>query len=138
MPTTIPNGPHPCTEPPDADPPERHPAHPDLEGRPGPGGPGRAAHPGRRRAAPHGLVPEHRHVNEQIGLCLQGTLTFRVGQETRGLGPGGTWRILAHVPHEAQAGPEGAVVVEVFAPVRDDWAELEQAAPATPRWPSPH
>ncbi|MBB3725010.1 cupin domain-containing protein [Nonomuraea dietziae] len=87
---------------------------------------------------PHGLVPEHRHVNEQIGLCLQGTLTFRVGQETRGLGPGGTWRILAHVPHEAQAGPEGAVVVEVFAPVRDDWAELEQAAPATPRWPSPH
>lgn len=84
---------------------------------------------------PNGLVPEHRHVNEQIGLCLQGTLTFRVGQETRGLGPGGTWRILAHVPHEAQAGPEGAVVVEVFAPVRDDWAELEQAAPATPRWP---
>ncbi|MEV4165840.1 cupin domain-containing protein [Nonomuraea dietziae] len=87
---------------------------------------------------PNGLVPEHRHVNEQIGLCLQGTLTFRVGQETRGLGPGGTWRILAHVPHEAQAGPEGAVVVEVFAPVRDDWAELEQATPATPRWPSPH
>lgn len=36
---------------------------------------------------PGGLVPEHRHVNEQIGLCLHGTLTFRVGQETRDLGP---------------------------------------------------
>lgn len=83
-----------------------------------------------------GLVPEHRHANEQIGVCLQGTLTFRVGQETRDLGPGGSWRILAHVPHEVQAGPEGAVVVEAFAPVREDWADLEQADPATPRWPS--
>ncbi|MCP2357027.1 quercetin dioxygenase-like cupin family protein [Nonomuraea thailandensis] len=87
---------------------------------------------------PGGLVPEHRHVNEQIGLCLHGTLTFRVGQETRDLGPGGSWRILANVAHEVQAGPEGAVVVEAFAPARDDWAGLEQAAPAPPRWPSTH
>ncbi|TYB53488.1 cupin domain-containing protein [Nonomuraea sp. PA05] len=85
---------------------------------------------------PGGLVPEHRHANEQLGLCLHGTLTFRVGEETRELGPGGSWRILANVPHEAQAGPSGAVVVEVFAPVRDDWADLEQAAPGPPRWPS--
>jgi quercetin dioxygenase-like cupin family protein len=28
---------------------------------------------------PHGHVPEHRHVNEQVGLCIVGSLDFRVG-----------------------------------------------------------
>ncbi|WP_433337484.1 cupin domain-containing protein [Spirillospora sp. CA-294931] len=84
---------------------------------------------------PGGLVPEHRHENEQVGLCLKGALDFTVGQETRELGPGGMWRILAGVPHEARAGAEGAVVVEVFSPVRDDWRELERAPRTPPLWP---
>lgn len=85
---------------------------------------------------PGGLVPEHRHENEQVGLCLKGTVTFRVGDEKRELGPGGTWRILADIPHEAEAGPEGAVVVEVFSPVRDDWDGLERAPQSVPQWPA--
>ncbi|MFI6600729.1 cupin domain-containing protein [Nonomuraea sp. NPDC050536] len=86
---------------------------------------------------PGGVVPEHHHPNEQLGLCLQGSLTFRVGDDRRELGPGGTWRILAEVPHEVEAGPHGAVVVEAFAPIRDDWNGLELAPHAPPRWPSP-
>lgn len=85
---------------------------------------------------PEGLVPAHRHVNEQVGLCLAGSLTFTVGEETGVVRPGGMWRILADVPHEVRAGAEGAVVVEVFSPVRDDWAELEHAPKAPPRWPA--
>ncbi|MEO3868295.1 cupin domain-containing protein [Nonomuraea sp. B12E4] len=85
---------------------------------------------------PGGHVPEHRHVNEQLGLCLMGSLTFRVGAETGEVGPGGTWRILADVPHEVRAGAGGAVVVEVFSPVRDDWAGLEEAPDVPPRWPA--
>jgi unsaturated pyranuronate lyase len=85
---------------------------------------------------PGGIVPEHRHPNEQLGLCLEGAVTFRVGDETRQLGPGGTWRILSDVPHEVEAGPAGAVVVDVFSPVRDDWGRLEPASEAPPRWPS--
>ena len=75
---------------------------------------------------PGAVVPDHHHENEQLGIVLEGSLTFRVGQETRELGPGGTWRILSETPHEVEAGPEGAVVIDVFAPVRSDWAELER------------
>jgi hypothetical protein len=31
------------------------------------------------------------------------------------------------------AGPDGAVVIDVFAPVRGDWEELEKSAPREPR-----
>jgi quercetin dioxygenase-like cupin family protein len=71
--------------------------------------------------APGALVPEHRHHQEQIGLCITGSITFTIDGESRTLGPGGTWRILGDRPHEAVAGPEGAVVIDAFAPIRDDW-----------------
>jgi quercetin dioxygenase-like cupin family protein len=85
---------------------------------------------------PNAVVPEHSHDNEQLGLVLSGSLAFRVGGETRELGPGGTWCIPANVPHEVAVGPEGAVVLDVFAPTRDDWSAFEPQAPRTPRWPS--
>ncbi len=84
---------------------------------------------------PGAVVPEHAHANEQVGVLLQGSLRFRVGGETRELRPGGMWRILAHVPHDVEAGPEGAVLVEVFAPARDDWRGLAVEEPRPGRWP---
>ena len=81
------------------------------------------------------FVPEHRHENEQLGIVLAGSMTFRIGDETRELGPGGTWNIAANVPHEATAGPEGAVVIDVFAPIRADWSQFEPQAQREPRWP---
>jgi quercetin dioxygenase-like cupin family protein len=81
------------------------------------------------------LVPEHQHTHEQLGMVLQGSLEFRVGEEKRQLGPGGTWRIPSNVPHEVKVGPEGAVVVDVFAPVREDWGGVEPTSPRQPRWP---
>ena len=83
---------------------------------------------------PDSLVPEHSHENEQLGLVLSGSLSFRVGEETRELGPGGTWRITANTPHEVRAGPEGAVVIDVFSPIREDWKPLERRE-RPPRWP---
>jgi quercetin dioxygenase-like cupin family protein len=80
------------------------------------------------------VVPEHSHENEQLGIVLSGSLVFRVGEEAQELGPGGTWRIPANVPHAVETGPEGAVVIDVFAPVRDDWAALERRE-RPPRWP---
>ena len=35
-------------------------------------------------------VPEHRHDHEQLGIVLAGSVTFRVGDETRRLDAGGT------------------------------------------------
>lgn len=84
---------------------------------------------------PDSLVPEHAHANEQLGFVLRGSVEFRVGDETRELGPGSTWCIPGDVPHEVRAGADGAVVVDVFAPARSDWAAIERDPPREPRWP---
>jgi quercetin dioxygenase-like cupin family protein len=81
------------------------------------------------------LLPQHSHMNEQIGVMLRGSMTFRIGNETEDVLPGSTWRIPADVPHEVTAGPDGAVVVEIFAPVREDWKAREAVAPRRPRFP---
>ena len=89
--------------------------------------------------AANAIVPEHRHPNEQLGLVIEGEMRFRIADEERVLGPGGTWRILSDVPHEVQAGPEGAVVIDVFAPARHDWDSRPTAGtpdePAVLVWP---
>jgi unsaturated pyranuronate lyase len=84
---------------------------------------------------PGAVAAAHAHENEQLGLVLRGSMSFRVGDEERELGPGDTWTIPPNTPHEAVAGPEGAVVIDVFAPPRDDWAALEPLERRLPRWP---
>lgn len=84
---------------------------------------------------PDSVVPEHHHPNEQLGMVLRGSVTFRAGDESRELGPGGTWAIPGDVPHDVRTGPEGAVVLDVFSPPRADWAGLEREEPQAPRWP---
>lgn len=84
---------------------------------------------------PGAVVAEHSHPNEQLGIVLRGSMDFRVGDERRRLGPGGAWRIPAQTSHEATAGPDGAVVIDVFAPPRTDWDEIEADPPRPPRWP---
>jgi quercetin dioxygenase-like cupin family protein len=77
----------------------------------------------------------HAHDHEQLGLVLQGTIEFRIGDERRTLEPGATYVIPSDVEHEAIAGPGGAVVVDVFAPVREEWRALEPREASSPRWP---
>jgi quercetin dioxygenase-like cupin family protein len=85
------------------------------------------------------IVPEHRHANEQCGLVIEGEVHFRIADEERVLGPGGTWRIVGDVPHEVRTGPEGAVVIDAFAPPRHDWNDRPTLGtadePAVPVWP---
>jgi quercetin dioxygenase-like cupin family protein len=81
---------------------------------------------------PNTEVPEHHHVNEQTGILLRGTLTFRIGDETKELRPGSMWVIPADVPHAVHAGADGAFLVELFAPPRADWAGLERLEPSAP------
>jgi quercetin dioxygenase-like cupin family protein len=81
------------------------------------------------------VVPEHSHENEQVGILLHGSLRFRIGDEERELVPGATWRIPSHTPHDVHVGPDGASLVEVFAPSRADWTGLEHVAGRRPAWP---
>jgi quercetin dioxygenase-like cupin family protein len=83
------------------------------------------------------IVPEHSHEHEQLGMCLSGSLRFRVGDESRRLGPGEIWSIPSNVPHEVHVGADGAVVIDVFAPARDDWREAAAVEMRAPRWPEP-
>ena len=85
--------------------------------------------------APNSHVPDHRHANEQFGVLVRGSFRLRVGEETREIKPGGTWRILADVPHEVDTGPDGALAVEIWSPPREDWKEIEREEPRPPGWP---
>ena len=84
---------------------------------------------------PGAVAREHSHPHEQLGMVIGGAMTFRIGDETKQLGPGETWTIPSNVLHEATAGPDGAVVIDVFAPVREEWVALDDAEPRAPRWP---
>jgi quercetin dioxygenase-like cupin family protein len=85
---------------------------------------------------PGAVVPEHHHVSEQLGMVIEGSVSFRVGDEETELGRGGTWNIPSDVPHEVHAGPNGAVVIDVFSPTRrDDWRGLAREEPRSPNWP---
>ena len=85
--------------------------------------------------APGAVVAEHEHGNEQMGLVIEGSVTFRVGDEEQLLNAGGMWRIPPHVPHEVRAGRDGAVVLDIFAPPRLDWAGIVPERVQAPRWP---
>lgn len=85
--------------------------------------------------APGSVVPAHSHEAEQLGFLVEGSLTFTVGDEVAELRPGGSWCILANVPHSVVVGPEGAVVIEVFSPRRDDWSAIPASERAPGRWP---
>jgi quercetin dioxygenase-like cupin family protein len=84
---------------------------------------------------PDSVVPEHSHGQEQLGMVLSGSLSFRIGDERQELAPGATWSIPGNLPHEVRAGPEGAVVIDVFAPTRDDWRDVPRVDERAPRWP---
>jgi quercetin dioxygenase-like cupin family protein len=88
--------------------------------------------------APDAVVPGHQHEAEQLGMVVQGSVVFTMGDERRALGPGGTWRIPSNVPHQVTTGPEGATVIDVFTPVRSDWDAVRPLEPrAAVRWPKP-
>jgi quercetin dioxygenase-like cupin family protein len=84
---------------------------------------------------PNAISPEHKHDNEQLGFVIAGSLTMQIGPEKRELHPGDTYAIPSGVPHMATAGPDGATVTDVFAPIRADWAEMRRGEAGPGRWP---
>ena len=84
---------------------------------------------------PNSIVAEHQHPNEQIGIVLRGSMTFTIGGQARLIRAGDTYNIPGGVLHDAVTGPDGAVVVDVFSPVRADWNRFAKGAPKPPVWP---
>jgi quercetin dioxygenase-like cupin family protein len=73
------------------------------------------------RLAPGSVVPSHSHAHEQGGLCLEGALEFTIGGETRTVRKGQAWMIPGGVPHAVRGLEEGASVLDIFYPHRDDY-----------------
>jgi quercetin dioxygenase-like cupin family protein len=68
-------------------------------------------------------VPLHSHPHEQLGIVLRGMQALVVEGVARELGPMEGYVLPGHVEHSAYCGPEGATVIDVFCPVREDYRE---------------
>ena len=69
-------------------------------------------------------VPLHHHPHEQAGMLLKERMELTIGDETRTVDAGSMFVIPPNVPHKAVALGGPAVVLDVFSPVREDYAEL--------------
>ncbi len=67
-----------------------------------------------------GVVPVHRHENEQMSYVLEGALKFDIGGQEVTVRKGEIVHIPSNVPHGVVA-LEDTFDIEVFAPVRTDW-----------------
>jgi quercetin dioxygenase-like cupin family protein len=72
------------------------------------------------------VVPEHRHVSEQITFLQQGKLRFTLDGEVCVLEAGEMLEIPPNVPHSVEV-IEESVAVDVFAPLREDWMRGDDA-----------
>ncbi|MEX5729136.1 quercetin dioxygenase-like cupin family protein [Rhodovulum iodosum] len=63
----------------------------------------------------------HHHPEEQWGVLLEGSATRIQGGEEIAVRKGDFWRTPGNVPHTMRAGPEGARVLDIFSPPRDEY-----------------
>lgn len=76
---------------------------------------------------PGAVVPLHSHPHEQLGIVLRGVQVLVVDGIEHRLGPMEGYVLPGGVEHSARCGPEGATVVDVFHPVREDYRERAAA-----------
>jgi len=70
------------------------------------------------------VIPLHDHPHEQAGILLKGRMELTIGDEVRIVEAGSMFIIPPNTPHKAVAVDGAAVVLDVFSPVREDYAEL--------------
>ncbi len=73
------------------------------------------------RIAPHSTGTLHSHPQEQWGVLLEGELVRIQGGEEVAMKAGDFWRTPGGVEHSVRTGDAGAVVLDVFAPPRDEY-----------------
>jgi quercetin dioxygenase-like cupin family protein len=91
--------------------------------------PGVTAHifPGERAMlsivtlAPNSEGKLHDHPEEQWGILLEGSGVRVQGGEEIPIRKGDFWRTPGNVPHTLRAGPEGARVLDIFSPPREEY-----------------
>ena len=70
------------------------------------------------------VVPLHDHPHEQGGILLEGRMELTIGDEMRVCEAGSLFIIPPDTPHKAVAVGGPAKVLDVFSPVREDYAAM--------------
>lgn len=97
--------------------------------------------PGVRLRTPHGEklmlslveiedgaeVPLHSHPHEQGGIVISGTMDLTIGEQQKRLSPGDMYIIPGNMPHRARAVHGPVVAMDVFSPIREDYANQSSA-----------
>ena len=81
---------------------------------------------------PGAVVPEHSHPHEQMGIVISGEIVMIIAGEERACHAMDAMHIPSGVVHAAYAGPEGAVVLDTFVPIREDFRALAGDAQEIP------
>jgi len=76
---------------------------------------------------PGSVVAEHSHVNEQLGVVVEGSVTLTAAGESRELVVGDAYFMPTLLAHSAVAGADGVLLVETFVPVREEYARAWRA-----------
>lgn len=80
----------------------------------------------RWRMKKGGVVPAHKHPNEQVVYMLSGAMDFRVGDKRFVCKPGDVVVIPGDVEHEGSF-PEDTDVIDVFSPPREDFLKKTES-----------
>jgi quercetin dioxygenase-like cupin family protein len=75
------------------------------------------------RLDPGATVPLHSHPHGQLRIVLEGMQALVVDVVAHEVGPLEAYALPGGVEHSAYCGPKGALVLDVFTPVREDYAE---------------
>jgi quercetin dioxygenase-like cupin family protein len=73
------------------------------------------------RIAPHASGTVHSHPQEQWGVLLEGRCVRIQGGEEIEMSAGDFWHTPGGVEHGIRTGGEGAVVLDIFSPPRDEY-----------------
>jgi quercetin dioxygenase-like cupin family protein len=68
----------------------------------------------------NGFIPTHTHPHEQSTYVIRGELEMDIAGEKRWMKAGELAIIPGGVEHTVQVGPENCLVLDVFAPARED------------------
>jgi quercetin dioxygenase-like cupin family protein len=78
--------------------------------------------------APNTGLPDHEHVSEQITMVEEGSVTISfTGGDKFKLSKGDMLVIPGSQRHSAQMGPQGATIIDLFSPLRQDLIEARNA-----------
>ena len=61
---------------------------------------------------PGDQYPEHTHPYEKVLYCVEGSITFTLGDRDVRLGPGDRMVLPPGTPHGASVGPQGCTCIE--------------------------